>query len=145
MPDSFSPPSPRSPQASGELFPREELALRIAFDVPAGGVRFEWRRAGVESAHMVTTGWLRPSRRRDLSWRVLSWEPEDQDHREMDHCLPSAPSVTALLKRIAKRLPLADTPEIGFVLDTAAGLLEAGRYYALKGRPGVTWQKSLGR
>jgi superfamily II DNA or RNA helicase len=122
----------------------ETFALTVTLDVAAGGFRFEWRRPGADEA--VAAGWLTPCRFREFRWFALDWEFEFGGRRETNHCNRAGSSVRALLRRIAKRLPLAPgAARLGFRLEAAAGAFEAGQFYELQWPAGAEWSSFLAR
>lgn len=122
----------------------EGFILWVVLDMVNGGFFFEWHRAGVVQAEAV--GALLPARCGEFRWFVLDWEFQHGERRETDHCNRHASSVRAMLKRIAKRLPLVPgAARLGFRLDADAGAFPAGKVHELEWPAGVEWINFLAR
>ena len=104
--------------------PPPNHALLVTLDVPAGMIRFAWRRAGEDTP--FAEGHLQPSKiSAFITFRILEWRIETLGLVGEDHCGESGMSAHALVKRIRKRLPEGEDAPLDIHLRVDRPLGEA--------------------
>ena len=128
--------------SSGDAGPAH--LLWIVLDPAAGGFYFEWQKPGVDGR--AALGLLGPSPDAEFRWFALEWVGKIGERQQTDVCHRAAPSVRALVKRIAKCLPLGpDAPRIGFRLDAVVNKSGGTPVSELEWPAGAAWTATLGR
>jgi superfamily II DNA or RNA helicase len=137
-----------------ELFPSAQRAdapdaqgqpaylLFVTLDVALGGFRFEWRLPGSDA--VVASGQLLANVWEALPWFKLIWTFQMPGRADKDGCNATPSSVRALLRRVARRLPLVPRGvQIGFRLDAPLRRLNANVLYELQLPSNQEWSSWL--
>ena len=129
---------------SSLLAATDVFGLTVTLDVPAGAFRFEWARADDLSV-VAARGRLVPTELVLFRFHMLEWVFESAGPTRKDGCNSWPASTRALLNRIRKIFPLADSAvRIGFLTDQNPGGARAGRWRPLPLPDGVDSWKWLG-
>ena len=120
------------------------FGLTVTLDVPAGAFRFEWARADDLSV-VVAHGFLVSTELVLFRFHVLEWVFEGAGGTRKDGCNSWPASTRALLNRIRKIFPLADSAvRIGLLTDQNLGGARVGRWLPLPLPTGMDSWKWLG-
>lgn len=130
--------------ADGDPIPGGRFRLRITFDLPVGGIVFDWHNAAGDQ--LVERGRLVPSNSPFFHFWALDLVMENGKLPGRNGCSPHASSVRALLNRIRRCFPLvAESPQLGVYPHIPIGPAAANEVFPLALPPGADFWKSLGR